>query len=136
MINDRCGAVYYPCEDLSVDEFLVLLKGRIFFKQYKRTKRSRFGIKFYKLCIHNGITLEFNIYHVNIEDGLINPQGNNWLLTGEIPLTLPEPYLERAFMFKIKFIHFLDIGQLTKKCISTYVQFVTIHERVKLTPED
>ena len=48
MINDRCGAVYYPCEDLSVE-----------------------------------------------------------------------------------FIHFIDKWQLTHKCISAYVQFVTICKRVK-----
>ena len=63
MINDRCGAVYYPCEDLSVDESLVLFKGRLFFKQYIRTKRSRFGIKLYELCTHNGILLGFMTYH-------------------------------------------------------------------------
>ena len=39
--------------------------------------------------------LGFIIYHGNIEDGLINPQGNNWLQTEKIPLTPLEPYLER-----------------------------------------
>ena len=94
MINDRCSAVYYPCEDLSVDEFLVLFKRRLFFKQYIRTKRSSFGIKVYGLCTNNRIMLGFTISHGNIEDGLIKPHGNNWLQTDKIPITLIEPYLE------------------------------------------
>ena len=75
MINERSGAVYHPSEDLSVDESFILFKGRIFFKQYIRTKRSRFGIKLYELCTHNGFLLGFIIYHGDIEDGLINPGG-------------------------------------------------------------
>ena len=75
MINDRCNAVYYPCEDLFVDESLVLFKGRLFFKQYIRTKRSRFGIKLYELCTHNGILLGFMIYHGNMEDWFDRPTG-------------------------------------------------------------
>ena len=31
-----------------------------------------------------------------MEDGLIDPQGNNWLQTEKIPLTLLEPYVERG----------------------------------------
>ena len=62
MIHNRCGAVYYPCEDLSVDGSLVPFKGRLFFKQYIRTKRSRFGIKLYELCTHNDI---FRIYYLS-----------------------------------------------------------------------
>ena len=84
MINERCGAVYYPCEDLSVIKSLVLFKERLFFKQYIRTKRVSFEIKLYELCTHNDILLRFIIYHGNIEDGLINPQGNNWLQTENI----------------------------------------------------
>ena len=39
--------------------------------------------------------LGFMICHGTMEDGLIDPQGNNWLQTEKIPLTLLEPYLER-----------------------------------------
>ena len=54
MINDRCAAVYYPCENLTVDESLVLFKGRLLFKQYINTKRTRFSIKLYELCTYPG----------------------------------------------------------------------------------
>ena len=71
--------VYYPGEDLSVDEPLVLFKGRLVFKQYIKSKRARFGIKFYKMCTYAGIMLGFMIYHGNMEAGLVNPDVENWL---------------------------------------------------------
>ena len=42
------------------------------------------------------LVMAFIIYHGNIEDDLINPQGNNWLWTEKITLKLLEPYLERG----------------------------------------
>ena len=62
MIREKCRLVYYPGENLCVDESLVLFKGRLSFKQYIRTKRARFGIKLYELCSSNGILLDFMIY--------------------------------------------------------------------------
>lgn len=50
MLRERCYAVYYPGQNLSVDESLVLFKGCLKFKQYIRTKQARFRIKLYELC--------------------------------------------------------------------------------------
>ena len=105
LINDTCGAVYYPCEDFSVDESLVLFKGRLFFRQYIKTKRSRFGIKLYELCTYHGIVLGFIVYHGDIEGGLINPQGGGWLQTERILLTLLEPYLDRGHSVLGQLLH-------------------------------
>ena len=57
MIKDRCCRVYLPGKCLSMDESLVLFKGRLSFKQYVSSKRARFGIKLYQLCTSNGILL-------------------------------------------------------------------------------
>ena len=40
-------SVWSPERNLSVDESLVLYKGRLQFRQYIKTKRARFGIKLY-----------------------------------------------------------------------------------------
>ena len=48
--------------NLSVDESLVLFKGRLHFKQFIHTKRACFGIKLYELCTSSGITLDFLVY--------------------------------------------------------------------------
>ena len=47
---ERCQTIYYPGQNLSVDESFVLLKGRLHFKQLICTKRAHFGIKLYELC--------------------------------------------------------------------------------------
>ena len=49
LIQNNCKLVYSPGKNLSVDESLVLFKGRLKFKQYIKTKRKvRFGIKLYE----------------------------------------------------------------------------------------
>ena len=69
MIKDRYGKVYSPGKSLSMDENLVLFKGRLSFKQYISSKRARIGIKLYQLCTCSGILLDFIVYHGNLEPG-------------------------------------------------------------------
>ncbi|GBO11453.1 PiggyBac transposable element-derived protein 4 [Araneus ventricosus] len=49
-INRKFKSSYVPERDVSVDESLLLYKGRLGCKQYLPKKRARFGIKFYQLC--------------------------------------------------------------------------------------
>ncbi|XP_043263450.1 piggyBac transposable element-derived protein 4-like, partial [Colletes gigas] len=55
--------MYVPNKNISIDESLMSCRSRLHYIQFIRTKRARFGVKFYKLCdsesryIHN-----FNIY--------------------------------------------------------------------------
>ena len=87
MIKDRCGKVYSPVKLLSMDDSLVLLKGRLSFKQYISSKRARFGIKCYQLCIFSSILLDFIAYHGNLEPELISVE-NCPLITKRIPATV------------------------------------------------
>jgi len=92
-VRARCATVYSPSRDLCVDESLVLFKGRVAFKQFIRTKRARFGIKFFELCTSNGILLNFMIYHGKMSELFSDPQCD--LLTSEkIPVTLIQRYLK------------------------------------------
>ena len=81
MLKQNFNTVYYPPENLTIDESLVLFKGRLLFKQYIKTKRSRFGIKMFELATTDGILLDFMIYQGNIEPTLVQPPGENWLQT-------------------------------------------------------
>ena len=96
MLKERFQTVYYPSEHITVDESLVLYKGRLLFKQYIKSKRARFGIKFYELATSEGILLDFIIYQGNMHPVLIEPEGEGWLLTERIPLTLINPYLNKG----------------------------------------
>ena len=47
-------SVYIPEEHISIDEELLLWKGKLLFKQYIPLKRARFGIKMFSLCETTG----------------------------------------------------------------------------------
>ena len=49
-LKTKFSGAMYPYQNLVVDESLMLWKGRLHFKQYVPSKRSRFGIKLHILC--------------------------------------------------------------------------------------
>ena len=95
LMRRRCSSVYSPGKNLSMDESLVLFKGRLSFKQYISSKRSRFGIKLYQLCTANGILLDFLVYHGNMQAELLESNQAS-LLTEKIPTTLMQQYLNKG----------------------------------------
>ena len=64
---DHLSNVYYenytPEQSFSLDEYLLLWKGRLAFKIYIPSKRERYGIKLYMVCESDtGYLLRFVIY--------------------------------------------------------------------------
>ena len=49
-LNKKFSTLYIPEEDVTIDESLMLYKGRLGWVQYIPLKRARFGIKLYMLC--------------------------------------------------------------------------------------
>ncbi|XP_050064919.1 piggyBac transposable element-derived protein 4-like [Aphis gossypii] len=80
---------FYPGEDLSLDESLLLHRGRLSFRQYIKGKKAKYGIKFFELCDPNGYVLNIEVYKGK----------NNYLLpstnskTDSLVLRLMDPYL-------------------------------------------
>ncbi|CAJ0961271.1 unnamed protein product [Ranitomeya imitator] len=63
---------YTPQRDIAIDESLVHFKGRLKFRQYLLSNRSRYGTKLYKLCKStSGYTHRFRVYEG--KDTKINP---------------------------------------------------------------
>lgn len=60
--NKKMCEVYYPNRELSLDEAMVLWRGRLQFKQYIKNKRHKYGIKLYMLTEPTGLILKFRIY--------------------------------------------------------------------------
>ena len=87
--------MWYPGQHLSVDESLVLFKGRVKFRQYIKTKRARFGIKLYELTTSDGITLDFLVYSGK---GMFYDDNhhNEMPSTERIPSVLMGPYLGKG----------------------------------------
>lgn len=87
--------IFYPFENLCIDESLMLFKGRLSFKQYIPSKRHRFGVKFFVLCdCETGYILDFIIYSGAASD--INEIDEEIGKSGNIVMTLMEPYLDKG----------------------------------------
>ena len=95
MTKERCFQVFSPGKDVSIDESLVLFKGRLSFQQYIKSKRARFGMKLYQLCTSNGILLDFIVYHGNLAPQLIEME-EGVLITERIPATLMEKHFGKV----------------------------------------
>lgn len=54
--------IYSPGENLSLDEALVLWRGRLCFRQYIPNKTAKYGIKLYELCTPDGFILNAIVY--------------------------------------------------------------------------
>lgn len=52
----------YPDEVLSLDESLLLFRGRLSFRQYIKGKAAKYGIKFFELCSTDGYVFNIEIY--------------------------------------------------------------------------
>lgn len=53
---------FTPGEKICIDESMVPFRGRLLFKQYLPKKKSKYGIKIYKLCTAGGYTWNLKIY--------------------------------------------------------------------------
>ena len=62
MLEDALTSKYALSQKMSVDESLFIYKERLHFRQYIKSKRSRFGIKIFKLVDSNGVTIRCKVY--------------------------------------------------------------------------
>ncbi|XP_065647188.1 piggyBac transposable element-derived protein 4-like [Hydra vulgaris] len=61
-LNNTMGNIYCPNKNISIDESMMLWKGRLVFRQYVKNKRHKYCIKFYELCESDSIVLKVKIY--------------------------------------------------------------------------
>ncbi|KAJ8933661.1 hypothetical protein NQ314_013873 [Rhamnusium bicolor] len=83
--------LYYPSRELSIDESMVLWRGRLEFRQYVKDKRHKFGIKLYQLCEPNGIVLKLMVY-----TGSANPEISGTGHTEKVVFALMKDYLNNG----------------------------------------
>lgn len=60
--NNKMRQIYYPNKDLTIDEEMILWRGRLVFRQYIKGKRHKYGIKVYSVNEPDGLLLRFHIY--------------------------------------------------------------------------
>ena len=67
LLRERSQSFMTPLQNIAIDEALILWKGRLGFRQFIKTKRSRFWIKVFALCPSDpgwsGYTWNFEVYY-------------------------------------------------------------------------
>lgn len=61
--NNRMSEIYYPECKLSIDESMMLWRGRLCFRQYIPDKKHKYGIKLYELCESRGLIFQIRIHN-------------------------------------------------------------------------
>jgi hypothetical protein len=86
---------FYPGKKLCIDESLMLFKGRVYFKQYIPSKRSRFGIKSFVLCdCKTNYVLNYIIYTGSKTE--CDSTFSNVGKSGDVVMSLIKPYLDKG----------------------------------------
>ncbi|KAF9796765.1 hypothetical protein SFRURICE_012616, partial [Spodoptera frugiperda] len=62
MLTVNFRKIYNAGEELSLDESLLLFRGRLHFRQYIKSKKARYGIKFFELTTSDGYVLNVKMY--------------------------------------------------------------------------
>ncbi|CAL1288876.1 unnamed protein product [Larinioides sclopetarius] len=95
-LNTKFQSSFIPECEVSVDESLLLYKGRLAFKQYTPNKRSRFGVKFYQLCeARSGYIWSSFIY--TGKDMPLWQEASKYSTTTNIVMTLIENLLGQGY---------------------------------------
>ncbi|EFA09333.1 PiggyBac transposable element-derived protein 4-like Protein [Tribolium castaneum] len=71
---------------------MVLWRGRLFFRQYIKNKKRKYGVKFYELCESNGMILRIKIYCGKSETSAEMGHG------ADVVFELMEDYLDKGYM--------------------------------------
>jgi len=91
MLIDNFQNAFYPRTELSLDESLLLHRGRLGSRQYIKGKKAKYGIQFYELCCPDGYVLNIEMYK--------GKQFSSAALTTKIDnlvLRLMAPYLNKG----------------------------------------
>lgn len=109
------NSIYSPCKELSLDESMVLWRGRLQFRQYIKNKRHKYGIKLYMLTEPNGLVIKFAVYAGATD--ILAGEGH----TQKVVLHLMEERLERGH--SIYADNFYNSPELTKTLLEkkTYI---------------
>ncbi|XP_054259854.1 piggyBac transposable element-derived protein 4-like [Macrosteles quadrilineatus] len=106
-VLENCNKVYSPGKNLSLDEAMVLFRGRLSFRQYIKNKAHKYGIKLYELCTSDGYILNIIIYQG--KGTLTNEEKGH---TYQVVMKLMENYLHKGHaVFLDNFYNSVDLAE-------------------------
>lgn len=92
MLIQNFQNLYFPDENLSLDESLLLHRGRLVWRLYIKGKKAKYGMKFYELCTHDGYVLNIDMYKGKNTSTVIEGVSK----VDSIVLELMKPYLNKG----------------------------------------
>ncbi|KAG4067093.1 hypothetical protein HA402_000084 [Bradysia odoriphaga] len=92
MVRKSFQEAFSPNKNLSLDESLLLFRGRLSIRQYIKIKAAKYGIEFFELTTPDGYVLNFEVYEGK-DSKTSEVKGEK---TQNIVLRLMEPYLSRG----------------------------------------
>ena len=92
-LNKVMLEVITPEKNLSIDESMMLWRGRLVSRQYIKNKRHKYGIKFYEFCTYDGLVLTVEPYGGG--QGFNNE--HNLGQTAAVVLKLMAPFLNKGY---------------------------------------
>lgn len=84
-------SAFSPKCELSLDESLLLFRGRLHFRQYIKEQKTKYGIKFYELASSDGYILNIELY-----SGKSAPVDSSASKTEQIVFRLMQSYLTKG----------------------------------------
>ncbi|KAF5282321.1 hypothetical protein FQR65_LT14375 [Abscondita terminalis] len=91
----------YPDKELSIDEAMILWRGRLVFRQYIPSKRHKYGIKLYELTTHDGYILNIIVY-----------TGKGSLKTADVVKQFTKDYLGKGHvLYMDNFYNSVDLAE-------------------------
>ena len=91
-VNTIFPVIFILHKELSLDESMMLSRGRLVFRQYIKNKRHMYRIKIFELYTNDGVVLKTEIY-----SGWKFQDPQSLGQTGAVVLHLMEPYLDKGY---------------------------------------
>lgn len=92
IIIENFNKIYEPSKNLSLDELMIFWWERLIYRQYIKTKKQKYGIKFYELCTPEGFVLNLLIH--TCKEGLKNLKGGTF--SKKVVMHLAKNYLDKG----------------------------------------
>ncbi|KAF8789082.1 PiggyBac transposable element-derived protein like [Argiope bruennichi] len=114
-LNEKFSETVTPERDVTIDEILMLFKGRLGWKQFIPLKRARFGVKCFMLCESiSGYIWSIIIY--TDKDTILKPENSKLCFSSQIVLTMMEPLLHKGYCLTID--NYYSSPELADKLVS------------------
>ncbi|KAF2896788.1 hypothetical protein ILUMI_09383 [Ignelater luminosus] len=109
---ERFQNLCVPEKNITIDESLLLYKGRLGWVQYIPLKRARFGIKTYLLCeSKSGYVYNFVIY--TGKGTILDPEYSALPISSQVVMTLVKPLLNKGYCLTMdNFYNSLQLADL------------------------